>query len=126
TASAVPPAQWRRRGGIGHERAWPAAALGAGRRAGAGFLRDGRQHPGQPAQLRVGLCRCHLWAAYCTVTARIAGGKNGITLFFMLTALVLWGKYLLTGGVPWTSAPSRRSTWRPPRQDRVQMPNLRV
>lgn len=39
-----------------------------------------------------------IWAAYCTVTARIAGGKNGVTLFFMLTALVLWAKYLAGGG----------------------------
>ncbi len=37
-----------------------------------------------------------IWAAYCTVTKRIAGGKNGITLFFMLTALTLWAKYLGT------------------------------
>lgn len=36
-----------------------------------------------------------IWAAYCTVTTRIAGGKNGITLFFMLTALALWMKYLV-------------------------------
>ena len=34
-----------------------------------------------------------IWAAYCTVTNRIAGGKNGVTLFFMLTALALWIKY---------------------------------
>lgn len=39
-----------------------------------------------------------IWAAYCTVTTRIAGGKNGITLFFMLTALALWAKYLVIGG----------------------------
>ena len=39
-----------------------------------------------------------IWAAYCTVTNRIAGGKNGITLFFMLTALVLWAKYLAGAG----------------------------
>ncbi|MOA10527.1 Methyl viologen resistance protein YddG [compost metagenome] len=39
-----------------------------------------------------------IWAAYCTVTPRIAGGKNGVTLFFMLTALALWAKYLATGG----------------------------
>lgn len=37
-----------------------------------------------------------IWAAYCTVTSRIAGGKNGITLFFMLTAAALWVKYLGT------------------------------
>lgn len=38
-----------------------------------------------------------IWAAYCIVTARSAGGKNGVTLFFMLTALALWAKYLVTG-----------------------------
>ena len=41
-----------------------------------------------------------IWTAYCTVTARISEGKNGITLFFMLTALALWLKYLLIGGEP--------------------------
>lgn len=41
-----------------------------------------------------------IWAAYCTVTARIANGKNGVTFFFMLTALVLWMKYLIIGGAP--------------------------
>ncbi|WP_296660066.1 aromatic amino acid DMT transporter YddG [Paraburkholderia sp.] len=39
-----------------------------------------------------------IWAAYCTVTARIARGKNGVTLFFMLVSVVLWGKYLVEGG----------------------------
>ncbi|OZI47152.1 aromatic amino acid DMT transporter YddG [Bordetella genomosp. 4] len=39
-----------------------------------------------------------IWAAYCTITARIAQGANGITLFFILTALVLWIKYLIGGG----------------------------
>jgi len=39
-----------------------------------------------------------IWAAYCTVTNRIAGGTNGITLFFTLVSLVLWAKYLTTGG----------------------------
>lgn len=38
-----------------------------------------------------------IWAAYCTVTTRIAGGKNGVTLFFMLTALALWARYLAAG-----------------------------
>ncbi len=41
-----------------------------------------------------------IWATYCTVTARIANGKNGVTLFFILTALVLWVKYLVIGGAP--------------------------
>ena len=39
-----------------------------------------------------------IWAAYCTVTARMAGGKNGVTLFFILVSLTLWTKYLLEGG----------------------------
>lgn len=39
-----------------------------------------------------------IWAAYCTVTARIAQGKNGVTLFFMLVAVVLWIKYFANGG----------------------------
>jgi len=39
-----------------------------------------------------------IWAGYCTVTARIAQGKNGVTLFFILTALTLWAKFLFTGG----------------------------
>lgn len=38
-----------------------------------------------------------IWAAYCTVTARIAGGKNGVTLFFILVSASLWIKYLLGG-----------------------------
>ncbi|MFW6699430.1 aromatic amino acid DMT transporter YddG [Acinetobacter pittii] len=41
-----------------------------------------------------------IWATYCTVTARIANGKNGVTLFFILTALALWVKYLFIGGAP--------------------------
>lgn len=39
-----------------------------------------------------------IWAGYCTVTARIAGGKNGVTLFFILVSVTLWIKYLLEGG----------------------------
>lgn len=39
-----------------------------------------------------------IWASYCVVTARIAGGKNGVTLFFMLVSVTLWIKYLLEGG----------------------------
>ncbi len=39
-----------------------------------------------------------IWAGYCTVTARIANGKNGVTLFFMLVSASLWIKYLIGGG----------------------------
>lgn len=34
-----------------------------------------------------------IWTSYCTVAIKTAAGKNGITLFFMLTALALWFKY---------------------------------
>ncbi|MBN3832193.1 aromatic amino acid DMT transporter YddG [Burkholderia sp. Ac-20344] len=39
-----------------------------------------------------------IWAGYCTVTARIADGKNGVTPFFMLVALALWIKFAIEGG----------------------------
>ncbi len=41
-----------------------------------------------------------LWAAYCIVTTRTADGKNGVTLFFALTAAALWVKFALQGGAP--------------------------
>ncbi|MEK0169755.1 MULTISPECIES: aromatic amino acid DMT transporter YddG [Pseudescherichia] len=34
-----------------------------------------------------------IWAVYCVVTKIIAEGNNGITLFFILTALTLWVKF---------------------------------
>ncbi|WP_058960933.1 aromatic amino acid DMT transporter YddG [Type-E symbiont of Plautia stali] len=37
-----------------------------------------------------------IWAIYCVVTKRIANGNNGITLFFVLTALTLLVKYLIS------------------------------
>lgn len=54
---------------------------------------------GNPLSYGLAFAGALIWAAYCTVTARIARGTNGITLFFLLTALVLWGKYL-AGGAP--------------------------
>lgn len=41
-----------------------------------------------------------IWAAYCTVTAKYAKGKNGITLFVLLTALTLWLKFLFSEQPP--------------------------
>lgn len=38
-----------------------------------------------------------LWSAYCVVTIKFAKGINGITLFFMLVAIVLWVKFFLFG-----------------------------
>jgi len=40
-----------------------------------------------------------IWAVYCVVTQKLAGGNNGITFFFILTALTLWVKYLFTADV---------------------------
>ena len=40
-----------------------------------------------------------LWALYCTVTKRIAEGKNAVTLFFAVTAVLLWVKFF-TGDEP--------------------------
>ncbi|WP_410015436.1 aromatic amino acid DMT transporter YddG [Sodalis sp. RH24] len=37
-----------------------------------------------------------IWAVYCNVTRRFAGGQHGVTLFFILTALLLWVKYLFS------------------------------
>lgn len=41
-----------------------------------------------------------IWAGYCTVTARLANGKNGVTLFFILVSISLWIKYALIGDGP--------------------------
>ncbi len=41
-----------------------------------------------------------IWAIYCVVTKKIANGSNGITLFFILTALTLWIKFLLSPQPP--------------------------
>ncbi|MDQ4427861.1 MAG: aromatic amino acid DMT transporter YddG [Yokenella regensburgei] len=41
-----------------------------------------------------------IWAAYCTVTAKYAKGKNGITFFVLLTGLSLWVKYFLSDQPP--------------------------
>jgi drug/metabolite transporter (DMT)-like permease len=61
----------------------------------AGMLHNVRDNP-----LSYGLAFAGavIWAAYCTVTARIASGTNGVTLFFILVSATLWIKYLLEGG----------------------------
>ena len=41
-----------------------------------------------------------IWAAYCTVTAKYAKGKNGITLFVLLTGASLWVHYLISPQPP--------------------------
>lgn len=61
----------------------------------AGMLANVRDNP---LSYGLALAGALIWAAYCTVTARIAGGKNGVTLFFILVSISLWLKYLLEGG----------------------------
>lgn len=46
-----------------------------------------------------------IWAAYCTVTARIAQGRSAVTLFFALTAAALWLKYGLHAQPPLVFSP---------------------
>ena len=41
-----------------------------------------------------------IWAIYCVVTKIIAQGQNGVTLFFLLTALTLWVKYFTASQPP--------------------------
>ncbi len=53
-----------------------------------------------PLSYGLALAGALIWAGYCTVTARIAQGNNGVTLFFILVALALWVKYGLEGGGP--------------------------
>ncbi|THC45217.1 aromatic amino acid DMT transporter YddG [Massilia sp. Mn16-1_5] len=61
----------------------------------AGMLANVR---GNPLSYGLAFAGALIWAAYCTVTARIAGGKNGVTVFFLLVSISLWVKYLLEGG----------------------------
>ncbi|AHF76695.1 Putative inner membrane protein [Sodalis praecaptivus] len=37
-----------------------------------------------------------VWALYCNVTRKYAGGKNGVAMFFLATSLLLWLKYGLS------------------------------
>ncbi|WP_241595215.1 aromatic amino acid DMT transporter YddG [Rosenbergiella epipactidis] len=37
-----------------------------------------------------------IWSLYCVSTKRLANGCNGITLYFILTAIALWSGFLLT------------------------------
>lgn len=46
-----------------------------------------------------------IWAAYCAVTARMAKGGNGVTLFFALTAATSWVQYALHEQPPMNVTP---------------------
>lgn len=53
-----------------------------------------------PLSYGLALSGAVIWAVYCVVTKKIANGSNGITLFFILTALTLWLKFLLSPQPP--------------------------
>ncbi|MCE0491211.1 aromatic amino acid DMT transporter YddG [Pantoea sp. Mb-10] len=49
-----------------------------------------------PLSFGLALCGAMIWAIYCVVTKKMAQGCNGITLFFVLTALALWLTFLFS------------------------------
>lgn len=53
-----------------------------------------------PLSYGLALSGAMIWAVYCVVTKNIAKGSNGITLFFILTALTLWLKTLFSPQPP--------------------------
>lgn len=58
-----------------------------------------------PLSYGLALAGAVIWAAYCTVTARIAQGRSAVTLFFALTAAALWLKYSLHPQPPMVFSP---------------------
>lgn len=55
-----------------------------------------------PLSYCLALAGALIWAGYCTLTAKHADGKNGITPFFALTAVSFWGLYLFVADEPIT------------------------
>ncbi|XBS69659.1 aromatic amino acid DMT transporter YddG [Acerihabitans sp. KWT182] len=55
--------------------------------------RIGRNILSNPVSYGLAFCGALIWAAYCNVTKRWAEGKDGVTLFFILTAVTLWIQY---------------------------------
>lgn len=50
-----------------------------------------------PLSCLLAFCGAIIWAAYCTVTSKMAADCNGINVFFMFTALLLWLSYIIGG-----------------------------
>ncbi|UPT55919.1 aromatic amino acid DMT transporter YddG [Dickeya zeae] len=47
-----------------------------------------------PLAYCMALAAALVWALYCNISRRFGNGKSGILLFFIVTAMVLWGQYL--------------------------------
>ncbi|MEM6159339.1 aromatic amino acid DMT transporter YddG [Erwinia sp. P6884] len=60
---------------------------------GFSFMQIGNSLYSNPLSFGLAFSGAIIWAVYCVVTKQIARGSNGITLFFMLTALALWVKF---------------------------------
>lgn len=58
-----------------------------------------------PLSYGLALAGALIWAAYCVVTPKMAAGRNGVTLFFMLTATALWVKLAFTRDITWAVGP---------------------
>ncbi|WP_367395436.1 aromatic amino acid DMT transporter YddG [Pantoea sp. Ep11b] len=58
-----------------------------------------------PAAYSLAFVAALTWAVYNNLTRRFARGSNGVTLFFVLTALALWLKFALSPPQPMTFAP---------------------
>lgn len=58
-----------------------------------------------PLSYGLALLGAMLWAAYCTVTPRWARGSNGVTLFFMASAVALWIKFAIGEQPPMQPSP---------------------
>lgn len=58
-----------------------------------------------PATYAMAFVGAFLWAIYCNLTKRISNGHNGISLFFVMTAVTLWIKYALS------NEPTMAFTW---------------
>ncbi|MCU0121789.1 aromatic amino acid DMT transporter YddG [Pseudomonas sp. B2M1-30] len=52
-----------------------------------------------PLSYSLALACAITFALYCNITRRYAGGQNLVVLFFVLTALVLWGKHAFSAEV---------------------------
>jgi len=63
---------------------------------GLSFERTAANVSSNPLSYGLAFSGAIIWAVYCNVTKRFADGKNGVALFFILTAAVLWIKFLLS------------------------------
>lgn len=86
---------------------WPGLVLSL-----AGIIQvmkgDGRWSPLQmwhnildnPGAYGLAFSAALVWALYCNITRRWSFGKNGVSLFFSITALVLWVKFAFISQQP--------------------------